>query len=483
MKRMIWLGVVGVLAVVGAFPQSSHAQNFEQLMKAVEKMEAGLQARLDEETTARQKADDGLRAAVSESEGAPIDPQWQQNIQKQLDQLSLHVQQLAEQNPAEDNSVSQEQWLTLMTDITVLKAENVYLRELVEKKSKQWVSIDGDGFYQPSNGDPGPAEIADKLNELTTMLGALQPDQGTASKPNPSVKHGKVSFSGMVHEHFVSGPDETSTFISKRARLSLAGDINEYAQIKIQADFATSPKLLDGLMTISPHQQWSFSVGQYKPPFGTDFLISATGTPFVNRSKITGLATDRDIGATLSFKQKFNSDYSLKLTAGMFNGSGINTSDVNNNKNFVARAEVTLGGMFTFAPNIYAGKTNEIDALKEKLVDFGSSATWKWRNEIIETEYIHSKHGDISRQGWYVWGGHSFDIGLGFLKELQLAARYEQYDLDLDVDGNRTDRMTLGTTLFVDKKYTKIQFNYELNNEQRESVDNNEFLVNVQVAF
>ncbi|MBW1803162.1 MAG: hypothetical protein JRJ85_20810, partial [Deltaproteobacteria bacterium] len=270
---------------------------------------------------------------------------------------------------------------------------------------------------------------------------------------------------------------------SKRARLSVKGEINDYAQIKIQGEFAKTPKLLDGQVTISPHQQWSLSIGQYKPPFGTDFLISANATPFVNRSMASGLGTNRDVGATVSFRQQFNSDYSMKLTAGVFNGSGINTSDVNNSKNFVARADIALAGMFKLAPNIYFGKTNEVDALKEKLVDVGSSLTWKWRQEIVEVEYIHSRHGDIKRGSWYIWGGHMFSIGTPFLPQIQLLARYEQHDPDVNIDNNRTDRITLGTNLLIDKKYTKIQLNYQINDEQGASVDNNEFLMNFQVAF
>ncbi len=53
----------------------------------------------------------------------------------------------------------------------------------------------------------------------------------------------------------------------------------------------------------------------------------------------------------------------------------------------------------------------------------------------------------------------------------------------MDLSGNQKDRITIGSNLYVDKKYTKIQFNYQINNEEVNSVDNNEFLINLQVAF
>ena len=34
-----------------------------------------------------------------------------------------------------------------------------------------------------------------------------------------------------------------------------------------------------------------------------------------------------------------------------------------------------------------------------------------------------------------------------------------------------------------DKKYTKLQINYQINGEETASIDDNEFLVNFQVAF
>ena len=42
-------------------------------------------------------------------------------------------------------------------------------------------------------------------------------------------------------------------------------------------------------MTLSPHSQWSLSFGQYKTPFGTDYLTATSAMPFVNAA-MTGLA-------------------------------------------------------------------------------------------------------------------------------------------------------------------------------------------------
>ena len=139
--------------------------------------------------------------------------------------------------------------------------------------------------------------------------------------------------------------------------------------------------------------------------------------------------------------------------------------------------------MFTLAPGYLTGTTNQVDSLKEDLESYGASFSWAWKDEIVSAEYIHSKTGDLSRHGWYIWGGHSFRTHLGFLEEVQILARYEQYDSDLNQDGNRIDRITIGSNFIIDGKYTKIQANYHIIKEEGLSVKNNQFATNIQVAF
>ena len=484
MRKHAKLGLLFVVLASVLPWQAAPAQDFEALLNAVDRVEANLKAMIEQETEVRTAEIAELRKVV---EHAPTGTVGSAD-KLRLTQLMLEVKalrgdvDLLKKTPTGE-VVTESDLLAVIEDIEYLKSELKLLGTMTGETRQQLASIDEDGFYVPPEAKPNVVELNDRLTELSASLEQVLAGKSVAGEPNPSVKHGRIAIGGVVHEQFVSGPDETSTFISKRARLTFKGEINEYARIKIQGDLAKTPKLLDGQVTISPHPQWSFSMGQYKPPFGTDFLTSATSTPFVNRSWAAGLGTDRDVGATMSFRYKFGPDYSLKLTAGMFNGSGINTSDANNNKNFVARLEAAMFGMFTLSPNVYAGKTNEVDLFKQDLVDVGGSLTWTWRSEILEAEYIYSERGDTERNGWYVWGGHSFDIGLGFLQQLQLLARFEQYDPDASINDDRTDRLTVGTTLFNDKKYTKIQLNYQAHAEQGQSVDNNKFLVNVQVAF
>lgn len=307
----------------------------------------------------------------------------------------------------------------------------------------------------------------------------------SSNKNSANVGHGKVKLSAYTHQQYHNefGENDESDFISKRARFIIKGNLNKYAKIKIQTEFAGSPKLLDGALEISPNKSFSLTAGQFKPPFGTDFLKSATVFPFVNTFMAKGLGTDRDIGAMITFQQKLNPNTKVKLSSGLFNGAGINQSDVNNDKNFVGRAELHYNKNVVVAANIISGMTNEVDSVKQDVNSFGGSVTAHWNTNIVEAEYVHTKVDQTKKSGWNAWAGHTFKTSSDFIPAVQLLARYEQYDVDMDLSGNQKDRITIGSNLYIDNKYTKIQFNYQINNEEINSVDNNEFLVNLQVAF
>lgn len=89
----------------------------------------------------------------------------------------------------------------------------------------------------------------------------------------------------------------------------------------------------------------------------------------------------KDIGMSMTVNNKFSENLEVKFDAGIFNGSGINTDDLNTNKNFISRLEIGLADMFTIAPNLIVGKTNEVDNLKEELSSYGGSISCWYRGK------------------------------------------------------------------------------------------------------
>lgn len=322
-------------------------------------------------------------------------------------------------------------------------------------------------------------------HELQTALGDAQQAAKTQPKHPAGVGYGRLTFTGFLHQQYQHefGDNEQSTFMSERARLGIAGNLNSYASLKFMGEFAGTPKLLLAIINIAPTKNWSLQFGQQKPPYGTEFLTPGPKLPFVSLHMAKGLGTSFDIGASVTYKNKISSDFLMKFTLGAFNGSGMNTSDANSDKNYIGRAVFQFANSFTLAPNFIIGKTNEVGSAIEDINTYGGAVNWSWKDEEVQAEYHYSKVGDTEKTGWYAWAAHSFHTYARFLPVVQLLARYEQYDADINLSGNMKDRITIGTNLYIDGKYTKLQLNYQINGEETASVDNDEFLVNFQVAF
>ncbi|MEZ5357258.1 MAG: porin [Candidatus Zixiibacteriota bacterium] len=368
---------------------------------------------------------------------------------------------------------------------TIQKIKQQY--EVTNSEPSQYTDITGQLNEEDLNQDL-MYDFAMNLEQLVADMTQVmtQAKDADAKRPkNPAAAgHGSITVTGYLHQQFYKEQGEDkSSFLSKRARLAIKGKLNNYASVKFMGEFAGTPKLLDGVMTIAPNKHWAVSFGQYKPPFGTEFLYPASNWPFVNTTDVKGLGTDRDIGTHVTYKNSASPSVDFALHMGVFNGSGYNKTDVNSDKNFVARGEFTFGKQFTIAPDVYIGKTNDTGTAKEDINTYGASATWKYKNEIIEGEYISSEVGSTEMYGWHVWAGHTIQTNSKFLPEIQLLARYAMVDEDKSVDNDATTCLTLGTNFFIDGKYTKLQLNYQINGEEGTSVDNNEVLLNLQVAF
>lgn len=403
------------------------------------------------------------------------------NFQQQLQQLQAELRRLAEQVQA--NKLADSTIAAILSDIEVLKAENSALRGMTEKASQQLASLDDDIIPTATNENYELQRFAGLVDELNKVVEKAK----TPAKPavnSPEVKRGSITIFGLLNQQYyqLSGDKDQSTFDNKRARLGFTGGLNNYAKITIHGEFAKAPKLLDGFVTLTPNKEWSFKFGQTQPAFGQNFLRSPAAYTLVTPSLAMALGTDRDIGAQLAWEHAFSKKFNLQLTAGVFNGSGINVSDSNSVKNSVVRAQMKIGPSLTLGVNNYAGKSNNTANLKN--VDtWGNFANWTWKSEEVEFEYIHSKVGGVKKDAWYLWGGHMVKTNWKFVPEIQFVARYEEFDANRAVDNNKVNRTTIGTTFYIDKKYTLIQLNYQINGEEGATVRNNEFVANFQVGF
>jgi carbonic anhydrase len=373
----------------------------------------------------------------------------------------------------------------LQAQIESLRKQVAQLQEMImatksgsDKTSPKLVSTD-DQFAVADNA---------ALEQLSAQVAGLKADLDKAKKTPvqnaPSVSQGAITLTGFIHQQYYNkfGVKKVSSFETKRVRMGVTGTVNSWAKIEIVGDFAKSVKLVDGNLALIPGKAWLLRFGQFRPPSGMEITKSTLAIPFINYTSVYSLNSDRDVGAAVTYSRNLSKKTSISLATGLFNGSGMNVSDSNTFKNSTMRAELRFMDHFMVGANSLFGKNNA--SVSPKNIDtYGATANWSTKAQIVEAEYVHSKVGGVKKAAWYVWGGQTFKTGLKFCSEIQAVARYEQTDDNLATPSNGTNRITLGTNLFVDKKYTLIQLNYQINGEQGTSISNNELLMNVQVSF
>jgi len=137
-----------------------------------------------------------------------------------------------------------------------------------------------------------------------------------------------------------------NSFILRRARLVLDGRLDKIYSFQFVPEFgngsggnATAVSVLDANLTVAPTQAVQFKFGKFKAPIGLEELQGDPATFFVERSLVTNLEPNRDLGAEVlgSFKGGV-----LSYSAGLFNGtpdalSTSGNSDFDNDKDVIVR--------------------------------------------------------------------------------------------------------------------------------------------------
>ena len=173
---------------------------------------------------------------------------------------------------------------------------------------------------------------------------------------HPGGSEFKLTLGGYVQMNFESGDVSAfegrfganalkDRFRLRRARITLTGEFAEQFDFKVEGDYEQSDGLSTATRTdfsgtdifINWHQypEANIRVGQFKSPFGLEWLSADTAIFTIERSLPTGALTqERQVGAMIWGKPLTNilPDHKELVTyyAGIFNG---NNRNVNNNDN------------------------------------------------------------------------------------------------------------------------------------------------------
>jgi hypothetical protein len=283
-------------------------------------------------------------------------------------------------------------------------------------------------------------------------------------------------------------------FYIRRARVKVTYDSSPLSQGVVYLDGGQDRiiRLLEAYVTLK--DPWTnehlhqLMVGQFNVPFGYEIERSSSVRELPERSRAENVLFpgERDRGAT--FTSQWTPQFQTAL--GILNGGGVNNpyfpnTDPTNAKDFVARARYAQGKI-DGAVSYYNGRNaipltaGSFETDKTRL---GADAQYYYALPVVgggtlrgefysghemnpdslkalapgQTLAAGAERGHLATDfvGWYaMWVQNAGD-------RLQLAARYDTYDPNTDVEHDQYDRVSLGIDFFYDGN-TRFTVSYDI---------------------
>ncbi len=331
---------------------------------------------------------------------------------------------------------------------------------------------------------------------------------------------------------------ESNTFNIRMGRLALegriAGDFYWKTQLQFNGNTSTlgnSPRMVDLFAEWQKYEFFKVKIGQFKNPFTFENPMNPIDQGFMgyaqNVNKLAGFSdrsgghasNGRDIGLQFQgdFLKNENGRNLLHYQVGVFNGQGINTKDVDNQKNVIGGIWVMpVKGMRIGAfgwTGSYARKgtwTDEHDATYTADIQehsgvrklsqnrYAFSFEYKANDWTVRSEYIHSTGMAFSKTlnntndanatdcnlnnkiGNKAQGVYGLVIAPLVSKKLYAKARYDMYENDGTMGSMKT-QYEVGLNYNISKNFT-ILSEYAFVNDRNLS-KHNYSMADVEVCF
>ncbi|MBK9091041.1 MAG: hypothetical protein IPL90_19195 [Holophagales bacterium] len=230
-----------------------------------------------------------------------------------------------------------------------------------------------------------------------------------------------------------------------------------------------------------------FTLGQKKIALTEEGIRSSSELDFIERALITKNISDRrETG--LFYKGEFGEK--VGAFASITNGTASNVnSDTNDTLFAAARIDFKpVHGLLVGA----SGGTGAVQGGASHLGRERLGVHLRYVGTdlpiILSAEYGSATDGqagkaDLKRDGWYVSGLYTF------ARQFQFGLRYDDYDANKDVDGNKTTAFTAGFHYLIKGKNINLKADYESFKQDNRKVNGvldesyNQFVLGAQVAF
>ncbi|MDR1719942.1 MAG: OprO/OprP family phosphate-selective porin [Dysgonamonadaceae bacterium] len=284
--------------------------------------------------------------------------------------------------------------------------------------------------------------------------------------------HFKLSGYGHLLYQASDNAEINNSMRVSRIILFAEGDLRSDMHYLIMYDFGPSAALHEFYLEYTPVKALSIRFGQYKIPFTLENPMSPTrwesifGSLGVNA--LAGISTDvigakagRDMGIQLSGKLFAASDfYRLEYYGGLFNGTGLNTPDNNNHKDFTGTVICQPLKGLKLSAGCYAGKaryaiSEDADPVNHVRNRWTVGGEYSARHSYFRSEYIRGNDGGYRREGFYA-------VAMWRLlpDKLDIFGKYDTYDPDLLENRlNKTYEYTGGINYYIGY-LSRIQLNY-----------------------
>ncbi len=337
----------------------------------------------------------------------------------------------------------------------------------------------------------------------------------------PPVAKPTLTLSGYFQGQFDAGtggdsrfPALDDRFLVRRARLTASGVVMPDLTYRLQAEFAgglgsstgVGVSLTDGFVEWTKLPAAHLRFGQFKSPYGREWLVASTQLVTIERSLVSDrLTLNRQVGLEALGEARGGR---LGYQAAIFNGSGRNTT-VNDNTDYmyVVRGTATAWqgarlGTLQVGANAFWSYDTRLPVPKE----FGIDSTpetpeadnlytgrhsgggvdehfergiWGIDAEWLRVRFEQDASGEpvVTSEGWYATPS-AFVLG----RRLQVVGRYEWYRSDLLLAGNEVSIWTAGVNYYARGNDAKLMLDY-LWIETPGATDHAKLLARLQVMF
>ncbi|MDR2036829.1 MAG: OprO/OprP family phosphate-selective porin [Bacteroidales bacterium] len=271
--------------------------------------------------------------------------------------------------------------------------------------------------------------------------------------------------SGLVNLRYrYDDLNDANSFDIRRARLDLRGDISKQLGYRLHVEFANNPKILDAYVHWKINDYIALQTGQYKIPFSLENIYNPANLEMIDNSLvITALcgysdvagisANGRDIGigfnGNLFRREGFNI---INYSVGLFNGSGINTTDANKSKDFSGILTINPVKYLSLATYHYNGSTGAQENTFQR-VRTGFGVKYDDGHWLARGEYIKAKTDDFKSEGAYAV------LGCFVYPKIQILVKYDYFKRDLNNSDTRQQNYTAGIN-YLPVKNIRLQLNY-----------------------